>query len=351
MHRLKTFSSAVSIVLAVLIAGGLVLTGCGSDGQSGDGSDEDTLAYQLGEPIEDTSYAVVVSSEYGSDTLSADDYRQQVQMLMRRVPPNQMNEERRQELHRNLVEQFATRHVLLGEARQQGLTADTAQVNMQMRQMRGQFQSEEKFQKALAASGMTEDSLRQMAAARIRMQMLQEEMAGQAEEPTESELQNYREEQQQEEIRARHILFRVGENAPQDTVDSVRAVAQAVLDSAQAGTAFAALARRHSQGPTASRGGDLGYFTSDRMVEPFADAAFALQDSGDIADEPVRTRFGFHVIQLTGRRMQQMMDTSRARRSLMNERRQQALEDQRDKLLAKVSVRVNPEIVEANLSE
>ncbi len=326
-----------------------MLVGCGNTNSPNGSAEDDAVAYQVGEPLQDTSYAIVVSSEYGSDTLTAADYRQQVQLLMRRIPPNQMNDERRQEMHRNLVQQFATRHVLLGEAQQSGVQADTAQVNMQMRQMRGQFQSEEEFQKALAASGMTEDSLRNMAAARVRMQAMQEQMASEVEAPTESEIEQYRRDQQQEEISARHILFRVGENAPQDTVDSVRATAQAILDSAQVGSAFAGLARRHSQGPTASRGGDLGYFTRDRMVEPFADAAFALSDSGDIADEPVRTRFGYHVIQLTGRRMQQMTDTAQARRNLMNEQRQTALEERRDELLARATVRINPQVVEVDL--
>jgi len=349
MHQLKIFSSALSAALSVAVVA-LMLVGCGNSASSSeDSEDENPIAYQVGEPLNDTTYAIVVSSEYGSDTLTAADYRQQVQLLMRRIPPNQMNEERRQELHRNLVQQFATRHVLLGEARATGVTADTAQVNMQMRQMRSQFQSEEEFQRALSASGMTIDSLRSMASARIQMQTMQEEMASSVEAPSTSAIEEYRRDQQQEEISARHILFRVSEDASQDTVDSVRSIAQTILDSAQAGTDFAALARRHSEGPTASRGGDLGYFTRDRMVEPFADAAFALADSGNIADEPVRTRFGFHVIQLTGRRMQAMMDTTQARQSLMNERRQTALEDQRDELLAQATVRVNPQVVEADL--
>mgnify|MGYP001481509147 CR=1 FL=1 len=350
MHRPK-FPRA-STVLAVLVAGGLLLTvGCGNSNPPSSDTDEDPIAFQVGEPLEDTSYAVVVSSEYGSDTLSAVDYRRQVQLLLQRIPPSQLNDEQRANLHRNLVEQFATRHVLLGEARRMGIEADTAQVNMQMRQMRSQFESEEAFQQALAASNLTADSLRQMAAARIQMQMLQEQIAAEAEEPSDAEVEQYREDQQQEEVRARHILFRVDEGAPEDSVERMRERAQAVLDSARAGVDFAALARRHSEGPTASRGGDLGYFTKDRMVEPFAEAAFALPDSGSIADELVRTRFGFHIIQLTGRRMQEPMDTAQARNSLMNERRQEALEARLDELLAKATVRIHPEVVEADLSE
>ena len=126
--------------------------------------------------------------------------------------------------------------------------------------------------------------------------------------------------------------------------------AQAILDSAQvAGVDFGALARRHSEGPTASRGGDLGYFTQDRMVQPFSEAAYALSDSGAVADELVRTQYGFHIVQLTGRRMQEMMDTSQARQALASERRQQAFEESRDELLAKATVRINPDIVQANL--
>ncbi len=349
MHRPNAFSSALSATLALVVATALLLTGCGNSSGSNSDTEDDPIAYQIGEPLSDTTHAVIVTSEYGSDTLTADDFRNQTQMLMRRIPPNQMNDERRQELHRNLVEQFATRHVLLGEARQSDLTVDSARVNMQMRQMRSQFQSEDEFQEALAASGMTADSLRGMAAANIRIQMMQEELANNVEAPSESEVDQYRRDQQQEEISARHILFQVGEDAPQDAVDSVRTVAQAILDSAQTGVEFAGLARRHSEGPTSSRGGDLGYFTRDRMVEPFADAAFALSDSGTVADELVRTQYGFHVVQLTGRRMQAMMDTSQARRTLMNERRQTLLEDRRDELLAKATIRVNPDIVAANL--
>ena len=348
MLRSKPFSSALSATFAVAVATALLLAGCGNSNGS-NSEEDDPIAYQVGDPLNDSTYAVVVTSEYGSDTLTAADYRQQAQMLMSRVSPNQMTEERRQELHRNLVEQFATRHVLLGEASRSDIDVDSARVNMQMRQMRSQFQSEEQFQQALAASGMTEDSLRSMAAANIRIQMMQEEMANSVEEPSTSEIDQYRRDQQQEEISARHVLFQVNENASQDTVDAVRSTAQAILDSAQTGTDFAGLARRHSEGPTASRGGDLGYFTRDRMVEPFADAAFALSDSGDVADELVRTRYGFHVIQLTGRRMQAMMDTTQARRNLMNERRRTALENQRDELLAKATVRIHPAVVEADI--
>jgi len=100
-------------------------------------------------------------------------------------------------------------------------------------------------------------------------------------------------------VRARHILLRLGEDADAETVANVRDQMLALQDSIEAGAPFADIARRHSQDGSASRGGDLEWFTRDRMVEPFSDAAFGASP-GDIVG-PVRSQFGFHLIKVTGR--------------------------------------------------
>ena len=96
------------------------------------------------------------------------------------------------------------------------------------------------------------------------------------------------------QVRASHILLRVdGDNETE-----VAARAAELAAEARGGADFAQLAREHSQDETnAGNGGDLGLFGRGRMVPEFENAAFALA-AGEISD-PVRSPFGFHVIQVT----------------------------------------------------
>ena len=93
----------------------------------------------------------------------------------------------------------------------------------------------------------------------------------------------------QPEVHARHILLKSKEEA------------DAVIKELQGGADFAKLAQQRSVGPSASSGGDLGFFRKDQMVPAFADAAFALKP-GQFTTEPVQTQFGWHVIEVFERR-------------------------------------------------
>ncbi len=105
-----------------------------------------------------------------------------------------------------------------------------------------------------------------------------------------------------DEVRARHILVQTKEEA------------QDIIKTLKAGGDFAKLALEKSLDPGSRlEGGDLGYFTKDSMVEPFAKAAFSLK-VGQIS-APVKSEFGWHVIKVEGRRKQklQSFDEMRAR--------------------------------------
>ena len=93
----------------------------------------------------------------------------------------------------------------------------------------------------------------------------------------------------EEEVRARHILV------------EEEAQAKAALERLKKGEDFAKLAAELSKDPGSGKeGGDLGFFTKDRMVAPFAEAAFKL-GKGEIS-EPVKSQFGWHVIKVEDKR-------------------------------------------------
>ena len=95
-------------------------------------------------------------------------------------------------------------------------------------------------------------------------------------------------------VRAQHILLRNG-----GSDDSIRQAAEGIAQRARAGENFSQLAQTYSADGSASKGGDLGYFSRTEMVKPFSDAAFAAPVGGIVG--PVKSEFGYHVIKVNDR--------------------------------------------------
>lgn len=106
--------------------------------------------------------------------------------------------------------------------------------------------------------------------------------------------------QEPEQRRASHILIKVDAAADAAAKQAAKARAEAILaEVRKTPTKFADLARQHSEDPgSGANGGDLGAFSRDMMVKPFADAVWAMQP-GEIQGL-VESQFGFHIIRLDG---------------------------------------------------
>ena len=87
------------------------------------------------------------------------------------------------------------------------------------------------------------------------------------------------------EYHARHILV------------ADEAAAVAITKELKGGADFAKLAAKRSKDSSSKSGGDLGWFTLDTMVKPFADAVKAMQP-GQLTEQPVQSQYGWHVIKL-----------------------------------------------------
>ena len=104
----------------------------------------------------------------------------------------------------------------------------------------------------------------------------------------------------QEIVRASHILFQFPPNASSEDSLSILKMALKVKSELENGGDFSELALAYSDDPSAKvNKGDLGYFTSLQMVQEFEEVAYTLP-IGEISG-PVRTDFGYHIIQVNGR--------------------------------------------------
>jgi peptidyl-prolyl cis-trans isomerase D len=97
--------------------------------------------------------------------------------------------------------------------------------------------------------------------------------------------------------KASHILFKWSSEA--DTAKAAaKKKANAILAQLKSGANFELMARLHSTDGSAQQGGDLGWFSTGRMVAPFQDAVFSASQKGLIA-KLVETQFGYHIIKVT----------------------------------------------------
>ncbi len=130
-----------------------------------------------------------------------------------------------------------------------------------------------------------------------------------------------------EQIRARHILIRVPEDAGAEEgriYERVDAIRQRLL----AGEDFAQLAEELSEDPgSKTNGGDLGFFGRGRMVPEFEEVAFT-QEIG-VVSEPVRSQFGYHLIRTEEKREAQSLSFDDVRLDLAREIRVRELEAER----------------------
>ena len=104
------------------------------------------------------------------------------------------------------------------------------------------------------------------------------------------------------EVSVSHILLLANEHMTEEEhakkKEEIFNIYQQLLD----GEEFEKLAKEYSEDHGSStRGGSIGFIKSGQTIPPFENAAFALKENGDIS-EPVKTRFGWHIIRLDDKR-------------------------------------------------
>jgi peptidyl-prolyl cis-trans isomerase C len=129
------------------------------------------------------------------------------------------------------------------------------------------------------------------------------------------------------QYKARHILVKT------------EVEASAIIKQLDGGADFAELAKEKSTGPTGPNGGDLGWFSADRMVKPFSEAVQSLK-VGAYTEKPVETQFGWHVILLEDKKDQQAPGLDAVRQDMTNLVQQQKVQAYVESLRQKADVQI-----------
>ena len=140
------------------------------------------------------------------------------------------------------------------------------------------------------------------------------------------------------EYKARHILLQTKEDA------------STVIEELNAGANFEELAKAKSQGPSAPNGGDLGWFKSDTMVPPFADAVRGME-KGTYSKTGVNTRFGWHVILLEDIRSTDKPEFDAVKQNMQQNLTRQTIEKYIEELEAKATITRSDEPAETAASD
>jgi peptidyl-prolyl cis-trans isomerase C len=209
--------------------------------------------------------------------------------------------------------------LLAQEAKRLEMQPNQERVQQTMTQIEQQAGGRDQLDQALGQLGMTYDQLQTSVRESDLVQVYIETKIDPLINVTSEELEKFYNDnpemfQQPEQVHARHILMKAAADAPEVEKASAQAKAAAARKRAADGEDFAALATEVSEGPSAPQGGDLGFFSRQQMVAPFADAAFALE-AGQIS-EVVETRFGYHVIKVEEKRPASTMSLEEVRQPL-----------------------------------
>lgn len=152
-----------------------------------------------------------------------------------------------------------------------------------------------------------------------------------------------------EQVSVSHILVSTADRSEEEA----RIRAEEISDRLAAGEDFESLVQEYSDDETTvPNQGRLGLFGRGRMVAPFEDAAFALEEPGDVS-QPVLSEFGYHIIRLDDRKEESVAEFDLVKERLMADIRQRREEAVRGEKISEVKngrvdlgLEVNTELLE-----
>ena len=220
----------------------------------------------------------------------------------------QVSDEQMELLKKDILEGLIEREVLYQESQKAGIKITDQKVDEQLAGIKKRFPSEEEFQRALASMNLTEAEVRSQIQRGLAIrELIDQQVASKiviSDEATNAYYKGNPELfKQPEQVKASHILIKVEPTADEAAKATAKKKIADIQQKLKDGGDFAELAKQNSEGPSATRGGDLGFFKRGQMVKPFEDAAFSMKPN-EVSDL-VETRFGYHLIKVYDKKPEQ----------------------------------------------
>ena len=219
----------------------------------------------------------------------------------------------------------------------------------QFEQFRTRFGTAEAFEEQMKQSGQSVEKIKTDIRAYLKQQNWVQEQVKDAPKATDADAEEYftknpNDFKKPEQVRASHILVAVPADATEEQVGEKKKLADAIAVRVKGGEAFDKLAAELSEDPSAKQNsGDLNFFSREQMVPEFANAAFGMQ-KGEIS-APVKSQFGFHIIQLTDRKEAETMGLESVKPRLLAFLNQRMRDSQIQKVLTELREKAEVKIL------
>lgn len=250
-----------------------------------------------------------VLAEVNGTAITTEDYKKEVELLPPYLKPMTETADGRKEM----IDSMVVRELVMQEAKKAGID------------------------KSPEVMGRLEDLKKRVVIEAYWKQKVEEQAK-----ITDADLQKYYDQNKEkfktgDQIKASHILLKSGKEA------------QDVLAQLKAGGKFEDLARKYSVDPAGAKGGDLGWFGKGSMIPEFEKVAFALKEGETSAI--VKTKFGYHIIKLTGKRtagvlpLAEVKDQIKA--ALLPERQQEIFKKMREDLKKNAKYTIKEDVLKS----
>jgi len=209
--------------------------------------------------------------------------------------------ERLKEVEKAVLKKLINGMLLFQASQKSGIKVDPAKIEAEFKGFRDRFPTEKEYQTALVELHLTEAGVKEKIGEGLAIQeFIQRDFTDKAT-VSDKEIQDYYDHNsaafhKAEQVKASHILITVKPDADEATKKAARQKLERIRKQIVAGGDFAAFAKKNSDCPSKTQGGDLGYFSRGQMVKPFEQAVFSMMP-GDVSDI-VETQFGYHIIKL-----------------------------------------------------